>query len=62
MVEEGTEVAGANFKTIKITQPMYVGTMAPLIQDYFQRLYKNKGVRGISIAIIYLTQTATKKP
>jgi hypothetical protein len=40
-------------KTIKVTQPLYTGAMAPLIQGYFKRIAKNKGVRGISYETLY---------
>lgn len=40
-------------ETLKITNPMFIGAMAPLIQDYFKRIALNKGVKGMSYESLY---------
>jgi hypothetical protein len=40
-------------KAIKITNPLYVGELAPLIQKFFERITETTSLKGISYETIY---------
>ena len=40
-------------KVIKITNPLYIGQVAPLIQQFFKRIDGNPSIKGVSYESLY---------
>ena len=42
-----------DLKLFKITNPLYIGQVGPLIQQFFKRIERNPSVKGISYESLY---------